>query len=83
MEQKKRLKRKNKGLKTTQVKGLKFNRGMLNFISPEKIINRFTTMIRRRSYWRWMLILSSRKAKMSLMPADSLRDAKSHLKKMR
>ncbi|MGA6925379.1 MAG: [protein-PII] uridylyltransferase [Desulfosarcina sp.] len=39
MEQKKRLKRKNKGLKTTQVKGLKFNRGMLNFISPEKILN--------------------------------------------
>ena len=39
MEQKKRLKRKNKGLKTTRVKGLKFNRGMLNFISPEKILN--------------------------------------------
>ncbi len=39
MEQKKRLKRKNKGLKTTHVKGLKFNRGMLNFISPEKILN--------------------------------------------
>jgi [protein-PII] uridylyltransferase len=39
MEQQKRLKRKNKGLKTTQVKGLKFNRGMLNFISPEKILN--------------------------------------------
>ncbi|WP_319406881.1 [protein-PII] uridylyltransferase [uncultured Desulfosarcina sp.] len=39
MEQKKRLKRKNKGLKTTQVKGLKFNRGMLNFNSPEKILN--------------------------------------------
>jgi [protein-PII] uridylyltransferase len=39
MEQKKRLKRKNKGLKTTDVKGLKFNRGMLNFISPEKILN--------------------------------------------
>jgi len=39
MEQKKRLKRKNRGLKTTQVKGLKFNRGMLNFISPEKILN--------------------------------------------
>ncbi len=38
MEQKKRLKRKNKGLKTTQVKGLKFNRGLLNFISPEKIL---------------------------------------------
>lgn len=40
MEQKKRLKRKNKGLKTTAVKGLKFNRGMLNFTSPEKILNR-------------------------------------------
>ena len=39
MEQKKRLKRKNKGLKSTQVKGLKFNRGMLNFISPETILN--------------------------------------------
>jgi [protein-PII] uridylyltransferase len=39
MEQKKRLKRKNKGLKTTNVKGLKFNRGMLNFVSPEKILN--------------------------------------------
>jgi [protein-PII] uridylyltransferase len=40
MEQNKRLKRKNKGLKTTQVAGLKFNRGMLNFISPEKILNK-------------------------------------------
>ena len=40
MEQKKRLKRKNKGLKTTQINGLKFNRGMLNFVSPEKIVNR-------------------------------------------
>jgi [protein-PII] uridylyltransferase len=39
LEQKKRLKRKNKGLKSTQVKGLKFNRGMLNFISPETILN--------------------------------------------
>ena len=39
MEQQKRLKRKNKGLKTTAVKGLKFNRGMLNFVSPEKILN--------------------------------------------
>jgi len=39
MEQNRRLKRKNKGLKTTQVKGLKFNRGMLNFVSPEKILN--------------------------------------------
>ncbi len=39
MEQNKRLKRKNKGLKVTAVKGLKFNRGMLNFTSPEKILN--------------------------------------------
>ncbi|BBO90851.1 [protein-PII] uridylyltransferase [Desulfosarcina ovata] len=39
MEQQKRLKRKNKGLKTTEIKGLKFNRGMLNFTSPEKILN--------------------------------------------
>ncbi|WP_083455713.1 [protein-PII] uridylyltransferase [Desulfosarcina cetonica] len=39
MEQQKRLQRKNKGLKTTEVKGLKFNRGMLNFASPEKILN--------------------------------------------
>jgi [protein-PII] uridylyltransferase len=39
MEQQKRLKRKNKGLKVTEVKGLKFNRGMLNFVSPEKILN--------------------------------------------
>ncbi|WP_170302414.1 [protein-PII] uridylyltransferase [Desulfosarcina widdelii] len=39
MEQSKRLKRKNKGLKVTEVKGLKFNRGMLNFASPEKILN--------------------------------------------
>jgi [protein-PII] uridylyltransferase len=39
MEQQKRLKRKNKGLKTTAVKGLKFNRGMLNFVSPEKVLN--------------------------------------------
>jgi len=39
MEQQKRLKRKNKGLKTTDIKGLKFNRGMLNFTSPEKILN--------------------------------------------
>ena len=39
MEQQKRLKRKNKGLKTTAIKGLKFNRGMLNFVSPEKILN--------------------------------------------
>lgn len=38
LEQKKRLKRKNKGLKTTHVEGLKFNRGMLNFSSPARIL---------------------------------------------
>ncbi len=38
LEQRKRQKRKNKALKTTNVKGLKFNRGMLNFSSPEKIV---------------------------------------------
>ena len=39
LDQKRRLKRKNKALKVTQVPGLKFNRGMLNFISPEAILN--------------------------------------------
>jgi [protein-PII] uridylyltransferase len=39
MEQRKRLKRKNKALKETDVKGLKFNRGMLNFTSPEAVLN--------------------------------------------
>jgi [protein-PII] uridylyltransferase len=39
LDQKKRLKRKNKALKETDVPGLKFNRGMLNFISPEAILN--------------------------------------------
>jgi [protein-PII] uridylyltransferase len=38
LDQKKRLKRKNKALKTTQVPGLKFNRGMLNFVSPEAVL---------------------------------------------
>jgi [protein-PII] uridylyltransferase len=38
LEQKKRLKRKNKALKETRIPGLKFNRGMLNFISPEVIV---------------------------------------------
>lgn len=38
LEQQKRRKRKNKALKTTHVKGLKFDRGMLNFTSPEKIV---------------------------------------------
>ncbi len=39
LDQKKRLKRKNKALKETDVPGLKFNRGMLNFTSPEAILN--------------------------------------------
>jgi [protein-PII] uridylyltransferase len=39
LDQRKRLKRKNKALKTTDVPGLKFNRGMLNFVSPEAILN--------------------------------------------
>jgi [protein-PII] uridylyltransferase len=38
MGQKKRMKRKNKSLKETDINGLKFNRGMLNFISPEAIL---------------------------------------------
>ena len=40
LDQKKRLKRKNRALKETQVPGLKFNRGMLNFTSPEAILNK-------------------------------------------
>ncbi len=39
LDQKKRLQRKNKALKETAVPGLKFNRGMLNFTSPEAILN--------------------------------------------
>ncbi|MFZ1982823.1 MAG: [protein-PII] uridylyltransferase, partial [Desulfatitalea sp.] len=39
LDQRKRLKRKNKALKTTEVPGLKFNRGMLNFVSPEAVLN--------------------------------------------
>ncbi|KJS30543.1 MAG: hypothetical protein VR64_15060 [Desulfatitalea sp. BRH_c12] len=39
LDQRKRLKRKNKSLKETQVPGLKFNRGMLNFSSPEALLN--------------------------------------------
>ncbi len=38
MNQKRRMKRKNKSLKETRVAGLKFNRGMLNFTSPEAIV---------------------------------------------
>jgi [protein-PII] uridylyltransferase len=38
MDQKKRMKRKNKSLKKTDIAGLKFNRGMLNFTSPEAIL---------------------------------------------
>ncbi|MDJ0784313.1 MAG: [protein-PII] uridylyltransferase [Desulfosarcinaceae bacterium] len=40
LAQKKRLKRKNKQLKTTTVPGLKFNRGMLNFSTPQAIVKR-------------------------------------------
>lgn len=40
LEQKKRLKRKNKQLKNTEVPGLKFNRGMLNFSAPQVIVKR-------------------------------------------
>lgn len=46
LDQKKRLKRKNKSLKETQVPGLKFNRGMLNFISPEVVLNDPLLLIR-------------------------------------
>lgn len=46
LDQKKRLKRKNKALKETQVPGLKFNRGMLNFISPEVILKDSRLLIR-------------------------------------
>ncbi len=38
LDQKKRMKRKNKSLKETDIDGLKFNRGMLNFTSPEAIL---------------------------------------------
>lgn len=40
LDQRKRMKRKNSALKETQVPGLKFNRGMLNFVSPEAILKR-------------------------------------------
>lgn len=46
LDQKKRLKRKNKSLKETHVPGLKFNRGMLNFISPEVVLNDPLLLIR-------------------------------------
>jgi [protein-PII] uridylyltransferase len=45
LDQKKRLKRKNKALKDTQVPGLKFNRGLLNFESPEAILKNPTLLI--------------------------------------
>ncbi|MBR9980431.1 MAG: [protein-PII] uridylyltransferase [Desulfatitalea sp.] len=38
LDQKKRLKRKNKAMPETPVEGLKFNRGMLNFVSPEAVV---------------------------------------------
>ncbi len=46
LDQKKRLKRKNKALKETDVPGLKFNRGMLNFTSPEAILNEPALLIK-------------------------------------
>ena len=46
LDQKKRLRRKNKALKETEVEGLKFNRGMLNFVSPEAILNDPMLLIR-------------------------------------
>lgn len=39
LDQRKRMKRKNKALKETSVPGLKFNRGMLNFVSPKAIVD--------------------------------------------
>ncbi len=39
LDQRRRLKRKNKALKETQVPGLKFNRGMLNFVSSEAVLS--------------------------------------------
>jgi len=39
LDQRKRMKRKNKALKETSVPGLKFNRGMLNFESPKAIVD--------------------------------------------
>lgn len=38
LEQKRRMKRKSKKLPVSQIEGLKFNRGMLNFKSPEVIV---------------------------------------------
>lgn len=46
LDQKKRLKRKNKALKETHVVGLKFNRGLLNFVSPEAILKDPLLLIR-------------------------------------
>lgn len=45
LEQRKRLKRKNKALKETQVEGLKFNRGLINFVSPEAVLENPLLMI--------------------------------------
>ncbi|MCP4746310.1 MAG: [protein-PII] uridylyltransferase [Desulfobacteraceae bacterium] len=39
LEQSKRAKRKNKSKKKTCVEGLYFNRGLLNFVSPEAVLN--------------------------------------------
>ena len=46
LEQRKRMGRKNKHLKHTRVSGLKFNRGMLNFVSPEAIVRNPQLLIR-------------------------------------
>ena len=46
LEQRKRLKRKNKALKETQVKGLKFNRGLINFVSPESVLKNSLLLIK-------------------------------------
>ncbi len=40
LEQKRRMKRKGKKLPVSKIEGLKFNRGMLNFRSPEAIVQR-------------------------------------------
>jgi [protein-PII] uridylyltransferase len=46
LDQKKRMVRKNKHLKQTDVPGLKFNRGMLNFVSPEAIVRHPELLVR-------------------------------------
>ncbi len=46
LDQKKRRKRKNKAIKETQVGGLKFSRGMLNFVSTESILENPRLLVR-------------------------------------